>query len=284
MSLINHTFFVGEINIPNTNKPEVVEALSLFINKYEEKFLTELLGYELYKNFMAGLKMSPIEQVWLSLLFGTDYTYNSRIGRWKGLIVLPEGMTATIDMNNTYEAIVGRGNPFDPTENTTTATLPPNFVAVPFKVYRRGVGELRSDEYTVTGNQITLTNTTFTKDETLFYEKNTGIGINNNPAAVPHSVIANYVYYYWMRDKVSMTTGIGEAKAKSENASVVSPAYKMAKAWNEMVEEIWSLTNYLTASKYTGWDFNSYYDQVYSMRGFSYRMKDIFYPINTFNL
>jgi len=45
-SIIQPTDFIGQNNIPN--KTEVGENLKLFIDKYEPKFLTKLLGAELY--------------------------------------------------------------------------------------------------------------------------------------------------------------------------------------------------------------------------------------------
>lgn len=59
------------------------------------------------------------------------------------------------------------------------------------------------------------------------------------------SIIANYVYYFFMRDNVSMTTGIGEVKSKSENSASASAAPKMCKAWNDMVRQLHVLWNFL---------------------------------------
>jgi hypothetical protein len=48
------------------------------------------------------------------------------------------------------------------------------------------------------------------------------------------SPIANYVYYWYMRNKATITTGVSEAKGVSENTVSVSPRQKMISAWNEM--------------------------------------------------
>ncbi len=50
------------------------------------------------------------------------------------------------------------------------------------------------------------------------------------------SPIANYVYYWYRRNDVSITTGIGEMETDSDNSVRVSSALKMCRAWNEMVE------------------------------------------------
>jgi hypothetical protein len=51
---------------------------------------------------------------------------------------------------------------------------------------------------------------------------------------VKKSLVANYVYYQWLRDQDTQNTTIGVAQAKSENAARVSPIDKMVNAWNEM--------------------------------------------------
>ena len=50
------------------------------------------------------------------------------------------------------------------------------------------------------------------------------------------SPIANYVYYWYRRNDVSITTGIGEMETDSDNSVRVSSALKMCRAWKEMVE------------------------------------------------
>ena len=50
------------------------------------------------------------------------------------------------------------------------------------------------------------------------------------------SPIANYVYYWYRRNDVSITTGIGGMETDSDNSVRVSSALKMCRAWNEMVE------------------------------------------------
>src|SRR5690349_3824485 len=129
MPLIDHTYFIGEINIPNTNEINVSELVNHFILKYEEKYLIELLGETLYTQFKEGLLLEPIPGEWVML--------------------------------------------------------------------RNAL-------------------------------------ISESPKLSP---IANYVYYYWQKDGVTQTTGIGEVVSKSENSVRVSPANKVRSAWSEMVEK-----------------------------------------------
>lgn len=89
-----------------------------------------------------------------------------------------------------------------------------------------------------------------------------------------YSLIALYVYYWWMRDKASQTTPIGEAENKSDTSDLVSPAVKMSRAWNEMSRWIDELFLFLESNKdvYPQWDVDVY------------ALKDEFSPINVYNL
>lgn len=79
--LIDSSFFVGEINIPNTNKPEVQAELNHFIAKYESELLNHLLGNELYASYLADVDG---EQRFQDLINGVSY--NDGIDYWRGLI------------------------------------------------------------------------------------------------------------------------------------------------------------------------------------------------------
>lgn len=63
------------------------------------------------------------------------------------------------------------------------------------------------------------------------------------------SPIANYIYYWHMRDNVTFTAGTGEKEGKSDNAGNASPAIKMIRAWNEMVDWTIALYDYLLYKK-----------------------------------
>jgi hypothetical protein len=162
MSLIDETYFIGELNIPNTDRPAVSEALTNMISIREKELLTDLLGYDMYKLFLA----SPTDPRWADLKNGKEYTVNGRLHKWEGLI-----------------------------------------------------------------------------------EENT------------QSLIANYVYYWWIRNEVSKTSGIGEVRPVSENAVNASPADKMVKAWNQMSDKIRRLFHFLynNADTYPEWDFYMYW-------------------------
>lgn len=83
------------------------------------------------------------------------------------------------------------------------------------------------------------------------------------------SPIANYVYYWYRRNNVSITTGAGEMETDSDNSVRVSPALKMCRAWNEMVKWVVDTMEWMKSSG-----------------SFNYRNVDvnILTQINTFNL
>lgn len=80
------------------------------------------------------------------------------------------------------------------------------------------------------------------------------------------SLIAYYVYYFYMKDHVTHTTGIGESVSEKENAVSISPVRKMVDAWNHFCDLYGSINdcdivpsayNYLYEKDYDGWLFTS---------------------------
>ena len=89
MSLINATYFVGNLNIPNATEATVASAINFYINKYEKEFLVKLFGYQLYKAYGANTS----EQRFKDIFDGCEYTdYNGNTAKWNGLIevLVPE--------------------------------------------------------------------------------------------------------------------------------------------------------------------------------------------------
>jgi hypothetical protein len=83
--------------------------------------------------------------------------------------------------------------------------------------------------------------------------------------------IANYIYVKWLEDRQDYATGVGQKKAKSENAEDASPTRKICRAWNEMVDLNFILDDFLTqnAADYpdyigiTGPVLSGYFDTLY---------------------
>lgn len=95
MAFIDSSYFVGPINVTNTDKIETSERLQLFIDKYEAEFFEDAMGYELAKAFLAGTtdfdadgSNGTIETRWLNIIEGVEYTRNGGTHKFKGLIYM----------------------------------------------------------------------------------------------------------------------------------------------------------------------------------------------------
>lgn len=86
------------------------------------------------------------------------------------------------------------------------------------------------------------------------------------------SPIANYVYYWFMRNEATKTTGVGETVGQANNAAIVSADAKMIRAWNEMTDSLTAIVSFLDAHRA---DYPDFCPDVKA---------DIFFHINTLNL
>lgn len=84
-NLIDETYFVNDINIPNTDRPNVSSTLEAAITKYQKEVLIDVLGWELYELFSENIT----EAIYVSIIEGKDFTFEfngKQIKRhWKGL-------------------------------------------------------------------------------------------------------------------------------------------------------------------------------------------------------
>lgn len=147
--LIDYTFFVGEINIPNSSKAEVKSKLNLFIDKYEKELLQQLLGYPLWKLYDAD----PTPQRFQDLINGVDYD-NSH---WRGL------------------------------------------------VYMSGENKF--------------------------------------------SMIAYYIYYWWMKDQQIWNSGVGTLRPKGDTSEIMPIYLKQMEAWNTFSTQVGELVDYMNNSE-----------------------------------
>jgi uncharacterized protein YggL (DUF469 family) len=67
--------------------------------------------------------------------------------------------------------------------------------------------------------------------------------------SVPCSLIANYVYWHWLKDQSTQTVGLGEAATQAQNAVLVSPMIKMNRVWNEMSRTTQELCYFLQSNR-----------------------------------
>ncbi len=265
MALINASYFNGEINIPNTDKPAVLDLLNQFIDKYETQFLKKVLGFGFYNDFMLGLQQVTVEQRWVDLLMGKDYTMlNSLPNHWRGIV---EGFANVVEVLEGLSSImieVGRGQLYDPVASSSSVTIPVSIQGKPFKIYQRGFGELAADEYTISldGTTLTLTNWTFSGNDRYFYHAAT-LDTNGGDTTPKYSMIANYVYYWYMRNNSTTTTDGGEKYSQAENSDRSNPSLKMTRAWNEAADWVMEMREFLYANKTTYPEWLPYYSSSY---------------------
>ena len=246
--LIDSTYFRGRLNIPNTDKAATLERLNWFIEDEEQRLLKDVLGLGLYNAFIAGLLEDPVDTLWIDLLHGATYVVNGTSHHWEGLVQDP-GSVLSAGLAGKRTVVVGRGQLFDPLANATSTTVPAEMVGKQFLFQQRAFGFLDSDEYTVTGSTLTLTGgRTFSLNDRYYYIP-LGISLASGTGAVKRSLIANYVYYQWLRDQATQSSGIGEVITKTENSKRTDPRQKMCAAYNEMVEQLWCMWHYLDANK-----------------------------------
>jgi hypothetical protein len=273
--LIDRTYFVGELNIPNTSQASISSLTDLFIEKYEDEWLREVLGYTLYKALKAGLQVLPVAQKWTDLIEGVEYmNLSSKAKFWKGLVSQPPTVLNALNALNTISIKVGAGGTYDPVAGSSSTTIPAALVGKDFILEQRGVGQLLTSEYSIVGNILTLVSGQFAVNDIYIYKSAT-LAINTSTGTNKSSPIANYVYYWFNRNNYTQASTMSEVKATNENAAIANPSLKMVRAWNEMSEWICELVDYLDAKKD---DFTEWADQdVWCMR-------KKFRPINEFNI
>ena len=88
-NLIDYTYFRGEIKIPNLNSTDKTDSLDIDISVYQKEILMDLLGYQLYTAFEAGLLVDPIDKIWTDLRDGIEFTFTfdgvEYTRKWYGL-------------------------------------------------------------------------------------------------------------------------------------------------------------------------------------------------------
>jgi hypothetical protein len=83
--IIDYTYFVGKINLPQTGNTDGLALVNSFIEDYEPEYLKKVLGYELWKAFSEGIEGSgEPDQRWQDLLEGKEFTYCGKLMKWDG--------------------------------------------------------------------------------------------------------------------------------------------------------------------------------------------------------
>lgn len=305
MSIINKSYFYGDISIAQLDDIPTANNLQVFINRYENLMLKACLGLDLYNDFMAGLQLSPIPQKWLDLRDGKQFTatgmwppyywqypwlystYRSwfipqtpfKLIEWCGFTA--GGNAATSNVPDTGLLVLtvdsGSGNPVS---NQKTFTLS-KLAGSKYWIERRNFGTMiEGIDVSITNNGQTITllkiGDVFNPNEIFIIHftsqiQSTPVSPNDNGLVSP---IANYVYYRYLRDQITNNTATGVVSSRAENATNASPAFKMTDAFNQMSKDVFCLWQFLDAMNT---DVYASYD----------RMKidyNFFKPINQFNL
>lgn len=88
--IIDHTYFVGKINLPQVGNTPGRDTVDEFIEIYETEYLKKILGYDLWKAFTDGIDGSgPHDQRWEDLLAGKDYDFQGHNKNWPGFEAKP---------------------------------------------------------------------------------------------------------------------------------------------------------------------------------------------------
>ena len=84
MATIDTSYFFGNLLIAQKSDSSVSSSLVWFIDQHEPRLLTDLLGYELYKNYLAGIAGNV--QKYLYIRDGTEFTNRAGIlTKWRGV-------------------------------------------------------------------------------------------------------------------------------------------------------------------------------------------------------
>lgn len=107
MPLINESYFVGQLNIPDTDQAATLERLNWFIERYEREFLVDVMGYRLYKAFVTGITQANVDTRWKNLLKGCEFTNRRSLPDfWIGIVPEVDNLL-TLKDSDSINAVVG---------------------------------------------------------------------------------------------------------------------------------------------------------------------------------
>lgn len=266
MSFIDTSYFVAELNIPNSGDTAVAERIQWFINKYEPLFLQKLMGYPLYKAFVSGMNValpSTPSQRLLNILYGTEYIdFNGLPQKWKGLIVtdspvfniagglaykIPAYLTAGV----TAGLVPGANSfTFDGTNGTDDWR---GWTPILSRCNTMKPGTDYSWDPALGRLILLRVGDKFGPSEDFFAQFQ--LRLDGQPSTVDlsanESCIANFVYYWYARAAATQSTGIGEVITNAENSINASPRKKLASAWNEMHQWVKEFCQFMEATQNT---------------------------------
>jgi hypothetical protein len=274
MSLINSLYFIGERNIPNSTSNDVLSTLNYLIEIHEKKYRLKSLGYELFKAFNIGLLEATVDQRYLDILLGKEFTgRDGQLKKWNGLVSVTEStpslQVSLSSANDIFFTVgIGPGNPVDGDITYVNTSL----ANKNYRVVQRMYGPLetlkddnsnsdRADIIINPSGGFTWRNANkFAGNDKYVIEMASAILDISSVEVVPEpdSPAADYVYYYWLKNQSTQTTGIGEVKPVAQNAAAVTAMEKMCSTWNAMVEKTKLLTEFLSVNSTVYPEFQKY--------------------------
>ncbi len=89
MPLIDDTYFVGDIALPNVD--QVKFSFNDTMDRYQKEVMLSLLGYELYKDFRVAVDAGePYPTKWDEFINGAEFTFQfygkTIVEKWNGLV------------------------------------------------------------------------------------------------------------------------------------------------------------------------------------------------------
>lgn len=268
MAIINASYFFGDLTIAQKSDSAVSSSLAWFIDELEPRLLTDLLGYLLYKDFTTGLQQPTVEQKWANLLYGAEYTDRAGIyKKYMGLTNSSSGILTSYYWPQDIEVVVGSGETNAPAAGTREYHNA-DLVGKSWRVVRKGAGQLSSQEITKVSDGFVMTaSPTSWIDGEIFFIQFTApapytVGMDAAEPVAKKSLIANYVYWHWMENEATNTTGTGEKVAANANAVNASPGQKMVRAWNQMVWWNWELIEFLLSNPTDYPQFTDHYGRI----------------------
>lgn len=119
MSLVDSTYFTGNLLIAGMEKTVTSTAVCNAINTYEEEYAIGVLGFDFYYMFSTGLTSLPVAQRWVDLRDGAIWTYLGKKQQWTNLrLPIARYVYFHYQRNNTTQTNVV-GNSVNNTENAT---------------------------------------------------------------------------------------------------------------------------------------------------------------------
>lgn len=274
--IVTQDFFYGKLSIANASNGDVISDLQVFIDELEPKMLELLLGRglnaalqsvgelgeELISNsgfeidasgwflgagwsYIAGqVSFTPgavteLKQTTVGAFAVPSCRVVIRIGGTTGFVVVSLGREGT---NKVYDA----GVDIVTFDGVAQSALGEKVILTPSPDFNGKIDYISMKEITNQRWLDLLNGKEYVSKETGSTERWKGLSYTLGTAK--KSLIANYIYYYYQRNRITATTSSGEKSKTRENSKEWTPDPKLAAAWNEMVTEVKQLRDFLLSN------------------------------------